>query len=58
MCDPVGVLEVAERLGVKRQTARMWRFRNLLPEPDYTVSGLPAWEWSKVAAWANQTGRA
>lgn len=57
MCDPVGVLEIAERLGVKRQTARMWRTRKLLPPPDYVVSGLPGWEWGTILAWAEATGR-
>lgn len=57
LCDPVGLAEMAERLGVKPQTARMWRHRNLLPEPDWTVSGQPAWSWSTIEAWARATGR-
>jgi hypothetical protein len=53
----VGLAEMAERLGVKAQTARMWRHRNLLPEPEWTVSGQPAWNWSTIEEWARSTGR-
>jgi predicted site-specific integrase-resolvase len=55
--DPVGLLEIAERLGVARQTPRMWHHRGLLPAPRWTVSGMPAWEWADVAEWARSTGR-
>jgi predicted DNA-binding transcriptional regulator AlpA len=55
--DAVGVLEIAERLGVKRQTVSMWKLRGLLPEPDRLVSGQPAWDWPVIEAWARQTGR-
>lgn len=58
MCDPVGVLEIAERLGVKPQTARMWRTRKLLPAPEWTVSGQPAWDWKTIQKWARETNRA
>jgi hypothetical protein len=56
-CDPVGVAEIAERLGVKQQTAAMWRYRDLLPDPRWEVSRLPAWNWPEVERWAIQTGR-
>jgi hypothetical protein len=56
-CDPVGVAEIARRLGVKRQTAGMWRVRQLLPPPRWTISGQPAWNWPDVEAWARETGR-
>jgi hypothetical protein len=35
--DIVGVKEIAERLGVKPQTAAAWRHRGLLPPPEGTV---------------------
>ena len=54
---PVGAAEIAERLGVKPQTVHTWRQRRLLPEPRWTVSGQPAWDWSEIAAWARRTGR-
>lgn len=57
MCDPVGAKEIADRLAVKRGTVDMWRHRELFPDPDYTVGGRPAWEWSAVEAWADETGR-
>ena len=57
MADPVGTADIAERLGVKQQTVAMWKYRGLLPEPRWTVSGLPAWEWSDIEKWAKSTGR-
>jgi hypothetical protein len=56
-CDPVGLAEIADRLGVKRQTAAVWRTRKVLPEPSWTVSGAPAWNWPDIEAWARSTGR-
>lgn len=55
---PVGIIEIAEKLGVKRATVDQWLQRDLLPEPDWTVGGRPAWEWSSIARWAQETGRA
>jgi uncharacterized protein YjcR len=55
--DPVGVAEIAERLGVKQQTAQTWRHRKLLPPPRWTVSRQPAWNWADVERWAKETGR-
>lgn len=55
--DPVGLVEIADRLGVARQTVDAWRYRDLLPQPRWTVGGRPAWAWPDVAAWATATGR-
>lgn len=57
MCEPVGCVEVAARLGVKRQTVAQWRVRGVMPAPAWTVSGQPCWDWSTVEAWALRTGR-
>ena len=54
---PVGAAEIAARLGVRAQTVHTWRHRKLLPQPRWTVSGQPAWDWPEIAAWARQTGR-
>lgn len=56
-CEPVGIPEIATRLGVKRQTVDMWRFRGLLPQPRWTVGGRPAWQWKDIEAWASDSGR-
>lgn len=56
-CEPVGLAEIAERLGIKRDTADHWRTRGLLPEPSWTVGGRPCWPWSVIEAWARETGR-
>lgn len=55
--EEVIVREIAALLRVEAQTARNWRTRGVLPEPDWTVSGGPAWSWPRVAAWAMRTGR-
>jgi len=63
--EPVGLVEIAARLGVKRGTANMWHYRSTrgelphpMPEPQWTVSGQPAWNWPAVQRWAKSTGRA
>ena len=56
--DIVGLKEIAERLDVKPQTAAAWKHRGLMPEPEWTISGVPAWRWSTIAYWAASTGRA
>jgi hypothetical protein len=54
---PVGAAEIAARLGVKPQTVHTWRQRKLMPEPRWTVSGQPAWDWPEIETWARRTGR-
>lgn len=55
--EPVGLAEIAERLGVKRATVDQWQARKLLPEPKWTVGGRPAWNWRDIEVWARATGR-
>jgi hypothetical protein len=56
--EPVGTIEIAERLGVTRDAVNQWRKRDLgFPEPHWNVGGRPAWEWEDVEAWARGTGR-
>lgn len=61
LCDPVGVAEIADRLGMKRKTLDMIRYRggdNALPPARWAVGGWPAWEWiTDVVPWAVRTGR-
>lgn len=55
--QPVGLAEIASRLGVRVQTANMWRHRKLLPEPgEGTVSGAPWWDWAEIETWSRETG--
>lgn len=56
-CDPVGLIEIAARLAVQRNTVDVWRQRDLLPKPDWTVGGRPAWNWPTIEGWAKGTGR-
>jgi predicted site-specific integrase-resolvase len=56
--EPVGLAEIADRLGVKRQTADNWQQRGVLPPPRWTVGGRPAWSWQRdIEPWARETGR-
>jgi predicted DNA-binding transcriptional regulator AlpA len=51
-CDPVGAVEIAARLGVKRDTVDQWRQRSIgFPAPRWQVGGRPAWNWDDVEAW-------
>lgn len=54
---PVGIQEIAEKLSVVRATVDQWIHRGIFPERDWTVGGRPAWEWSTVRRWAEETGR-
>jgi hypothetical protein len=56
--DPVGVIEIAERLGVQDRSVHMMRRRGVLPAPHYDqINGSRAWEWRTVLWWAGETGR-
>jgi predicted DNA-binding transcriptional regulator AlpA len=51
-CDPVGAVEIAERLGVARRTVDQWRQRDLgFPAPRWQVGGRPAWNWDDITGW-------
>jgi len=55
---PVGIVEIADRLNVKRKTVDMWRVRDIgFPEPRWKVGGRPAWDWVDIEEWAQSTGR-
>lgn len=56
-CDPVGTVEIAQRLKVTRSAVDAWRMRRsnvTFPAPTWTVGGRPAWEWADVEAWARE----
>jgi hypothetical protein len=56
--EPVGLREIAGRLGVERGTADQWRTRRELPAATWpSVGGRPAWRWKVIEDWAIQTGR-
>lgn len=56
--DPVGIPEIAERLGVQRNTVDQWKLRHAtFPAPRWQVGGRPAWAWPDIATWAAETGR-
>ena len=53
----VGMSEVADLMGVKLRTVHQWRFRGVLPAPDFTVNDGPAWKVTTIQKWAKSTGR-
>lgn len=55
--EPVGIQEVAERLGVKHQTVRAWRVLGALPPAWAELAVGPVWKWSTIRQWARDTGR-
>ncbi|MCA1571987.1 MAG: DNA-binding protein [Chloroflexi bacterium] len=50
-CDPVGLRDIADRLGVPRPTVKGWNLRRLMPSPRWTASGVPLWNWPDVERW-------
>jgi hypothetical protein len=61
---PVGVDEIADRLGVTATTVTTWRrrtrtWKNVPPFPPAfgKVSGRDWWWWSDVVNWAERAGR-
>jgi hypothetical protein len=55
--DLVDIERVAARLLVKRETVRMWRHREILPDPEWYLNGGPIWRWETIERWAKETGR-
>lgn len=55
---PVGIREIANALGVKRQTVDAWKAREWFPDPAPTTLGSrPWWRWGDIRDWAVTTGR-
>jgi len=52
--DLVSVREIAERLNVKTATVHQWRYRGLLPDPDYQLAVGHIWNWSTINEWHQQ----
>lgn len=57
MVDLVGPVEIAKLLGVQLATVYRWRTRNVLPDPQWTISGSPIWERTDILQWAMETNR-
>lgn len=56
-CEPVGTFDIAERLNVRQQTVAMWKYRGLMPDPRWSVSKQPCWNWPDIEKWARDSGR-
>lgn len=61
--DPVGIVDIAIRLGARQGTVAQWRWRGdrlagePMPEPRWTVSSGAVWHWPDIEAWARRTDR-
>lgn len=56
--DPVGALEISQRLGVQDRSVHMIARRGQMPKPDYEqINGSRAWEWTTILWWAGETDR-
>lgn len=57
--EPVGVVDIAHRLGVKPGTVHAWVQRDEdFPIPRWEIGGQRLYSWPSVRAWAEATGRA
>lgn len=51
-CDPVGIVDIAQRAGVTKAAVRMWIYRRAdFPPPDGLVNADRWWHWPRVQAW-------
>jgi len=58
MTDLVGIIEIANRAGVKKDAVHKWRKRYAgFPAPVVMLAATPVWEWDDVARWLEETGR-
>lgn len=56
--DYMGLAEVAEFLGVSKQTICNWRSRNSFPEPVATLKATPIWRMTDIREWQKSDGDA
>jgi predicted DNA-binding transcriptional regulator AlpA len=50
--DIVGMAEIAQMLGMPRNTVNQWRFRGLLPAPATELATGPVWYRRVIEEWA------
>lgn len=61
--EPVGVADIARRLGVRPGTVHAWTHRfgqpyfPEFPGPEWVIGGQRLWEWRDIEEWAVSTGR-
>jgi len=54
----LGLAELATLFNVEEGTTWRWQQRNVLPAPDFLISGrTPAWSRERATAWGIRTGR-
>lgn len=54
----LGLAEIADLFGVAGGTTWRWQQREILPAPDFLLSGrTPAWSRDRITAWGIRTGR-
>ena len=55
--DVMGLAEIAETYGVRRQTAHQWTNNKKFPDPAARLRMGPIWFTEQVDRWAHTTGR-
>lgn len=56
-CDPVGIVDIAERAGVSKSAVRMWIYRRSdFPPEAGRVNADRWWHWPDVDAWLRDNG--
>lgn len=56
--DPVGAMEIGDRLGIDSRSVHVANRRGSMPEPSgRQVNGFDAWEWRNILWWAGETKR-
>jgi predicted DNA-binding transcriptional regulator AlpA len=53
----LGIAEIAELLGVARNTAWRWSQREEFPPPGKHLASGPIWDRADVERWARKSGR-
>lgn len=52
----MGIAEIAEQLGMRRQTVAQWHARAKLPPPDGQLAMGPVWRETTIEAWLATLG--
>ena len=52
-----GVAEIAQALGMRRETIAQWHLRGKLPEPDAVLAMGPVWTEATIRPWLRRQER-
>jgi hypothetical protein len=52
--DILGIAEIGEWLGLKRQEIAQWKYLGKLPKPDYELKATPIWKKETLIKWKSE----